>query len=120
MAYDNIFKMRVIQYRDAGHTFKEVKEAFGVDNKRYHAWKKQLVEYGEFFTNYPETHTGKIDNARLMELMDAHPDWYLREYAEEFGVCFQAVQQKFVALGVKRKKKRLPTPRSLKRKEPNT
>jgi len=120
MAYDAKFKGRVIQYRDAGHTFKEVREAFGVDRKRYYAWKSQLAEYGKFVSNYPKTHTGKIDNARLMELLEAHPDWYLREFAREFGVCHQAIQQKFAALGVNRKKKHSPIPRRPKRKGPNT
>jgi len=105
MAYDAKFKARVIRYRDAGHTFKEVKEAFGVDRKRYWVWKEQLAKHGKFVTNYPKTHAGKIDVARLMELYEAHPDWYLREFAAEFGVCLQAIQQKFIALGVNRKKK---------------
>jgi hypothetical protein len=42
MAYDKIFRKRVIEYKDAGHTFKEVTGAFGVDSKRYYSWKKQL------------------------------------------------------------------------------
>jgi hypothetical protein len=42
MAYDKIFRKRVIEYKDAGHTFKEVNGAFGVDSKRHYSWKKQL------------------------------------------------------------------------------
>jgi hypothetical protein len=30
MAYDNKFRQRVITYKAAGHTFKEVYEAFGI------------------------------------------------------------------------------------------
>jgi transposase len=48
MAYDNNLKLLVIKYRDAGHTFSEVYEAFGVDAKRYHAWKKEFEETGTF------------------------------------------------------------------------
>jgi hypothetical protein len=38
--------LRVIEYRDSGHTFKEVYEAFGMDPKRCYCWKKQLDETG--------------------------------------------------------------------------
>ncbi|MDR0644425.1 MAG: transposase [Treponema sp.] len=34
MAYDKKFRLRVIEYKDAGHTCKDVSEAFGVDSKR--------------------------------------------------------------------------------------
>jgi transposase len=44
MAYDVVFRKRVIEYKDAGHTFKDVQEAFGVDSKRYYSWKKQLEQ----------------------------------------------------------------------------
>jgi hypothetical protein len=40
MAYDVVFRKRVIGYKDAGHTFKEAEEAFRVDSKRYYSWKK--------------------------------------------------------------------------------
>jgi hypothetical protein len=33
-----------------------------------------------------------------------HPDRYLREFAEALGVCHQAVQKKFVKLGITHKK----------------
>jgi hypothetical protein len=32
MVYDKIFRKHVIEYKDAGHTFKQVNEAFGVDS----------------------------------------------------------------------------------------
>jgi hypothetical protein len=33
-----------------------------------------------------------------------HPDWYLREFATEFGGCLQATGKRFKALGITRKK----------------
>jgi hypothetical protein len=42
MAYDVVFRRRVIEYKNAGHTFKEVNEAFGVDSKRYYSLKKPV------------------------------------------------------------------------------
>jgi hypothetical protein len=43
MAYDEVFRKRVIEYKNVGHTFKEVNEAFGVDSKRYYSLKKPVL-----------------------------------------------------------------------------
>jgi transposase len=107
MAYDKRFKARVIEYKDAGHTFKEVAEAFGVDPKRYYCWKKQLEESGSLERVPPKERRGKIDKSGLIRFAEEHPDWYLREFAAEFGVCLQAVAKMFKKLGVTRKKKLL-------------
>jgi transposase len=120
MAYDKKFRLRVIKYKDAGHTFKEVYEAFGVYSHRYYAWKKQLVETGSLEYHTAKEHKGKIDKARLIELTREHPDWFLREYAAYFSVCRQAVQKMFVKLGITRKKKLLHTLRSPLKRGANT
>jgi hypothetical protein len=57
-----------------------------------------------FKTNAPKERDRKIDKAELLRLPDEHPDWYLREFAEAFGVWQQSVQKMFVKPGVTRKK----------------
>jgi transposase len=104
MAYDSKFRNRVIAYKDSGHTFAEVYEAFGVTAYSYYKWKEQLETNGDFVYNYPKEHKGKISTERLLELLQNHPDWYLREFAEALGVCHQAVQKKFAKLGITHKK----------------
>jgi hypothetical protein len=37
-------------------------------------------------------------------LLEEHPDWYLREFAEKFNVCLQAIHKMFEKFGVTRKK----------------
>jgi transposase len=59
MVYDKIFRKRVIEYRNPGHTFKEVNEAFGVDSRRYYSWKKQLEETGSLEYRAPKERRGK-------------------------------------------------------------
>jgi hypothetical protein len=49
---DKIFRKRVI---DAGHTLKEVNEAFRVDSKRYYTWEKQLEETSPLNTGRQRT-----------------------------------------------------------------
>ena len=104
MAYDKIFRGRVIKYKDAGHTFQEVKEAFGVDSKRYYSWKKQLEETGSLEYKPLKERRRKINKSELLRLLEEHPDWYLREFAEKSNVCLQAVHKMFNKLGVTRKK----------------
>jgi transposase len=117
MAYDAKFRERVIRYKDSGHTFVQVYEAFGVDSRRYYEWKKQMMENGKFENHYPATHPGKIDPVKLMELVKEHPDWYLREFAEVFGVSSQAIHKRFVSMQVTCKKKPLPTQKNPRKHE---
>ncbi|MDR1232292.1 MAG: transposase [Spirochaetaceae bacterium] len=107
MAYDKKFRQRVIEYKDAGHTFKEVNEAFGVDSKRYYCWKKQLEETGSLEKKPPKERSRKINKSELVRLAEEHPDWYLREFAEKFNVCPQAIDKMLKKLGITRKKKLL-------------
>jgi transposase len=44
MAYDVMFRKRAINYKDAGHTCKEMGEAFGAGSKRRYSWKGRLEE----------------------------------------------------------------------------
>jgi transposase len=116
MAYDEKFRLAVIKFKDGGHTFAQMREIFGVHPQSYYRWKEALNENGVIKNHYPKTHKGKIDPARLLQLLDEHPDWYLKQFAAEFRVCHQAVQKRFAALGVTRKKKLLPILESPKKK----
>jgi transposase len=104
MAYDVVFRKRVIAYKDAGHTFQEADEAFGVDSKRYYSWKKQLNETGSLENRTHKERNGKTDKRELTRMLEEHPDWYLREFAEKFNVCLQAIDKMFKKPGVTRKK----------------
>jgi transposase len=104
MAYDAVFKRRVIEYKDAGHTCKDVDEAFGVDSKRYYSRKKQMEQTGSLENKLPKERRGKINKSELIRLLEEHPDRYLREFAEKFNVCPQAIHKMFEKLGIMRKK----------------
>ena len=104
MAYDEKFRLRVIKYKDSGHTFKEVYEALGADSQRYYFWKKQLNETGSVKYRAPAERKRKTDKTELLRLTGEHPDWYLREFAEAFGVWPQSIQKAFSKPGITRKK----------------
>jgi transposase len=103
MAYDERFRRQVIKYKEVGHTFKEVHEAFGVDAGRYYSRKKLFAGTGSLKCRLPSERNRKISK-ELRRLADEHPGWYLKEFAEKLNVCFQAVQQMFKKLGITRKK----------------
>jgi transposase len=100
MAYEAAFRKRVIEYKDTGHTFKEVYEIFDVDSKRYYSWKKQFEQTGSLKYQAPKEHNSKIDRKELMRLLEEHPCWYLREFAEKFDIWPQTVYKMFKKLGV--------------------
>jgi transposase len=59
-----VFRKRVIEYKDAGHTFKEVEKAFGIDSKQYYSWKKQLEETGSLESKTPKERDRKIKSSK--------------------------------------------------------
>jgi transposase len=63
MAYDMVFRKRVIEYKNAGHTFKEAREAFGVDSGRYYSRKKQLEETGSLEYKAAKERNGKMNRS---------------------------------------------------------
>jgi transposase len=104
MAYDVIFRKRVIEYKNAGHTFKEADEAFGVDSKRYYSRKKQLEETGSLECRPPKERDGKTNKNEPARLLEERPGWHLRGFAEKLNVCPRAIDKMFKKLGVARKK----------------
>ncbi|MDR1229952.1 MAG: transposase [Spirochaetaceae bacterium] len=104
MAYDEKFRRQVINYKDEGHTFAEVREVFGVSSRSYYSWKAELEEKGKFENHYPKSRPGKVDPEKLKELEEKHPDWCLREFAAEFDVCIETIAERFKSLGITHKK----------------
>ena len=79
-------------------------EAFGVDSKRYYSWKKQLEQTGSLENKLPKERCGKINKSELIRSLEEHPDRYLREFAEKFDVCPQAIHKMLKNLALRVKK----------------
>jgi transposase len=109
MAYDALFRKHVIEYKNGGYIFKEVNETSGIDSKRYYSWKKQLEQTGSLEYKSPQERRGKINKSELACLLEEHPGWYLRAFAERLQVCPQGIH-KIVTV-----KKRLPIWKSLRK-----
>ena len=42
MAYGIDFKKRAVAYKQEGHTFKQLREAFGIPPETHYGWEKSL------------------------------------------------------------------------------
>jgi transposase len=118
MAYDEKFRMRAVTFKDNGHTFKELKETFGICSHSYYGWKKNKKATG-FFAPKSEkkTRKRKIDPEELKSAIEEKPDAYLRELAEKFNCSTTAVHKRLEQLKITYKKRHLPIRRNPKKTE---
>jgi len=105
MQYSEIYRRRVIEYRQAGHTLKEMHEIFQVSIGAIQKWEKRLTETGEIKNKPVKRPFKKLDPERLKTYIENHPDAYLKEIAEEFGCSAPAVLKALRRLGYTRKKR---------------
>jgi len=114
MAYSIDFRKRAIEYMDAGHTGKELYEAFKIYPSAIERWRKLLYETGTLELQYNGTRTGKIDLSKLQKAVEERPDAYLSELAIQFGCTKQAVFYALKRLEITVKKRHLHIPKSAK------
>jgi len=117
MAYDEKYRRKAIAYKEAGHTFKELKEVFGIYPTTYYQWKNRLETTGSLEYIPPATRKRKIDNEALKRVVEEQPDLYLRELAEIFDCSLQAIDKKLKKLGITHKKRHSRTPKNQRKSE---
>jgi transposase len=108
------YKKRAVAYKQEGHTFKELREAFDIPSETYYDWKEKL-ENGYYETKKKQERTGKIDKEQLKKAVAEKPDAYLYELAQPFGCTPQAVFLMLENLNITRKKNVLPIMRNPKK-----
>jgi transposase len=109
MAYDKKYRNRALEFKANGHSFKELKEVFGIDNKTHDKWKKQLEETGSLCTNYPKTRKRKISKEELERIIKENPTAFLHEIAGELSCSKVAVFYALKRHKITLKKGLLPT-----------
>ena len=107
MAYSIDFKKRAVAYKQEGHTFIQLREAFGIPSETYYDWKEKL-ESGYYQTTIKRERRRKIDKEALKQAVSQKPDAYLKELAEPFGCTATAVFYALEKLGITIKKSPLP------------
>ena len=91
MAYSEDFRKKAIEFIDAGHTQKELKEVFGIYPSEVIKWRKLLAATGSLKPQYPKTRNRKIDKAKLAEELERKPDATLSELALIFDCTPQSI-----------------------------
>ena len=110
------FKKRAVAYKNAGHTFKQLHEAFGIPSQTCYLWKGNL-ECGYYATKGKQERKRKIDKETLKRAVADRPDAYLHELAGLFDCSGQAVSLALKHMGITRKKRPLPIGKNPKRTE---
>lgn len=105
MAYDKKYRQRVIEYRNEGHTLKEVSKTFKVSVGTIQSWESQLKEKGHLEKKELNRTYKKIDPKKLEQYIAEHPDAYLFEIAEVFSCSGTAVSKVLKKLKITRKKR---------------
>ena len=119
MAYSLDYKKRAVAYKQEGHTFKQLREAFGIPSQTYYDWEKKLKS-GYYDIKIKQERAGKIDKEKLKQAVAQTPDAYLYELAEPFGCTPQAVFLMMRNLKITHKKRPLLTVKSQQKNAVNT
>ena len=79
------YRKRAAEYRDEGHTFKQVREAFGIPSETYYDWKEKF-DSGYYEKPIKRERRRKIDKEKLKQAAADKPDAFLKEYAGLYGI----------------------------------
>ena len=104
MAYSMDFRKRAVAYKQEGHTFKQLREAFGIPSETYYDWKKKL-EDGYYDVEIKRERRRKIDKDVLRQAVALNPDAHPNEPAGQFGRTGTAVFYALEKLNITRKKR---------------
>jgi transposase len=107
MAYSIDFIKRAVAYKQEGHTFAQLREAFDVPSATFYDWEEKL-DSGYYNTKTKRGRKRKIDKGGLKREIAEKPDAYLRELAEKYGCTESAVFYALKKLNITRKKRLLP------------
>jgi transposase len=107
MAYSIDFIKRAVAYRQEGHTFAQLREAFDIPSTTYYDWQVKLNN-GHFDITVKRERRRKIDKEALIKAVAEKPDAFLKEYAEQFNCTATAVYYALEKLNITRKKRPLP------------
>jgi len=105
---------RAVDYKDEGHTFRELKDAFDIPAETYYQWKEKL-ENGYDGTKVFRERSRKINKEKLKKAIEENPDMYLYELAQLFDCTPQAVFLMLEKLNITRKKSPSPIMKSQKK-----
>lgn len=117
MTYSNDLRQSVMQYVESGGSKSQAVTIFGISLKTIWNWIKKKNE-GDLAPKKRVTPPRKLNQEQLFQFIDSHPDAYLREIAEFFGVTIQAIFYACKRYKISLKKRRYSTKKEMRQKEP--
>jgi len=104
--YSEDFRRSVVTNIQKGMTWKEASHLFEISEHSINRWLKLKKETGSLRDNPRGFYkTRKIDKQRLREEVMKRPDATLKELAQLFNCCHQAVHKACLSIGLVRKKR---------------
>jgi transposase len=107
MAYSIDFIKRAVAYKQEGHTFQQLRQAFEIPSATYYDWDEKL-QNGHYDVKIKRERHRKIDKEVLKQAVAEKPDAFLKEYAQQFNCTPAAIHYALESLNITRKKRLLP------------
>ena len=120
MSYPELYRKRVLEYRNQGHTLEETHKVFNVAVVTIYDWQRKLKRQGNLKDELPKRSFKKINPEKLKAYVAEYPDKYLREIAAEFHCCQESVRKALKRLKITRKKRLRVTKNKILNKSMNT
>ncbi|MFZ0565933.1 MAG: IS630 transposase-related protein [Chlamydiales bacterium] len=119
MTYSYDLRSKALEYIEQGGSQVDASRIFGVTVQTLINWMKRK-KCGNLAPNSTrKRNPQKLDGEKLKMYIDEHPDSYLREIAEEFGVTLTAVFYACKRLKITLKKRRPSIRKGMNEEEKN-
>jgi len=109
MSYTPQYRLRAVEYHLEGHTLEVTSRIFKIGITTLKQWLKQYKAGGDLSNKPLNRGPKKLCPKALTAYVQAHPDAYQSEIAQEFNCCQSAVSRAFARLEITRKKRRSAT-----------
>ena len=109
MTYSRDFIEAAVAFKQNGHTFKQLRETYGIPAETFYQWEARLNS-GYYDVQRPKQERNRKINKELLKKAVAEtPDAFLYELAVLFSCSSQAIFSMLQKLNITVKKRPLPT-----------
>jgi transposase len=104
MTYSLDFRKSVMFHLANNNNIADTSRLFSISRTTIYEWKARQKKKGNFERSPVKRSFKKIDPKVLIQRVSDNPNTTLREHADYFGTCFQAVSAALRKLKITRKK----------------
>lgn len=116
-SYSIDLRQRVLQHLEKNNNRKAASLLFQIGIATIYRWLSLKKEKGHVEPLHRPYVYKKIDDAKLIEYIEAHPDHFLSEIGKHFNLTPQAIFYALKRLKITRKKSSRSTGKEMKKKE---